>query len=201
MVKKEHLGKFLKLATDRIIAGLDSDKWSGEERDAAVTVLKNRGKDVSKYLEASPALKPASEEEVNELASLINAALEKSDTGLINKIDSLIGDVDNIKSLPAETVQFAIESIKKWKGEKKVKKEIIENKHARAAAKMKKAAEVVLTDEKKAIVDEVMADKTLTKKQKVLKMWERGLTRTETLSLHFMDPTYIYDLYREWAHE
>ena len=200
MVKKENLAKFLKLATDRIYAGLDSDKWEGVDREAAIVVLKNRGKDVSKYLETTPALMPATDEKIEELSGLINEALEKEDNPLIEKISSVIGDVENIKELPSETVQFAIDSIKEWKAEKKVEKKIRENRAVRVTSRIRKIEKIVLTEEKQKIVDKILADKNLTKKQKVLKMWEEGLTRSEALSLHFMDPTYIYDLYREWSH-
>ena len=199
MVKKENLAKFLKLSTDRIYSGLDSNKWEGDEREAAIVVLKNRSKDVSKYLEKTPALMPASEEKITELSTLINSALEKEDNALIEKISSIIGEVQDIKELPSETVQFAIDSIKGWKKQEKVEKKIRENRTARVTARIKKIEGVVLTEERQKIVEKILADKELTKKQKVLKMWEEGLTRTETLSLHFMDPTYIYDLYREWS--
>lgn len=199
MVTKDVLAKFLKLASDRIFIGLDSNKWSGSEKEAALTVLKNRGKDVSKYLEDVPKLQPANSEKLQELSNLITAELSKDNRDMINRIYSLVGDVDNIANLPAETVDYAIASIKEWNRQAKADKVAKGRKiQRRLDAEAKVVKDQVLSEEHKAITDKILADKSLTKKQKVLKMWESGITRTETLALHFMDPTYIYDLHREW---
>ena len=200
MVTKDVLAKFLKLASNRIISGLDTNKWSGEIREAAITVLKNRGKDVSKYLEDTPSLQPASSEKMQELSDLVTSVLSKDDKSLIDKVYSIIGDVEDISKLPAETVDYAITSIKEWVKQAKTDKAIAEKKQLRRSTGVdKRVKDQVLDDEKKAIVDKIMADKSLTKKQKVIQMWGNGLTRTDTLALHFMDATYIYDLYREYS--
>lgn len=205
MVTKEVLAKFLKLSTDRIYAGLDTGKWSGESHEAAIQVLKNRGKDISKYLnstseesqeeeEEMPA-KSISTEKIEELTTLISEELEGNDKQMIDAIESIVGQGDNIASLPEETIDKTIAFIK----DKRKDRKIAEKKKQRVPAKYKAVKDMTLSPEKQAIADEILAKTDLTKKQKLLEMWNQGLTRTETLSLHFMDPTYIYDLYREIA--
>ena len=114
MVSKDVLAKFLKLASDRIFSGLDSNKWSGSEREAALTVLKNRGKDVTKYLNDEPAFQKPTEEKLQNLTNLVTKILSKDDKDLIDKVYGLIGEGDDFSNLSAETVDYAIESINKW---------------------------------------------------------------------------------------
>lgn len=199
MVTKDVLAKFLKLASDRIISGLESKKWSGDQKEAAITVLKNRGKDVSKYLDEQISLKTATLEELNELSTLINSAISKDDKELISKIYSIIGNVESISELPSETVEYAISSIKSWKKENIENKKIAERKFVRRSTGIdKRVKDQVLTDEHKEIVDAILNDKSLTKKQKIIRMFEQEISRTEVLALHFADATYIYDLHRDW---
>ena len=198
MVTKEVLAKFLKLSTERIYAGLDSNKWEGESKEAALSVLKNRGKDISKYLDVSPEpekpeIKKASSEKVDELFALISEELERNDKEMISAIYSVVGEGENLMELPEETVDSAINLIKDKRKDQEIKeKQKQRKKDSYSSPKCKE-----LTPEKKKIADDILARTDLTKKQKLLEMWNQGLTRTETLSLHFMDPTYIYDLYRE----
>lgn len=198
MVSKDVLAKFLKLASDRIFSGLDSNKWSGSEREAALTVLKNRGKDVTKYLNDEPAFQKPTEEKLQNLTNLVTKILSKDDKDLIDKVYGLIGEGEDFSNLSAETVDYAIESINKWTKEARIDKEIAERKAQRGRDADKRVKDQEFTAEKQSIVDRILNDKSLTKKQKVVTMFAEGLTRTEVLSLRFADATYIYDLYRDW---
>ena len=206
MVQKEVLAKFLKLSTDRIYAGLDENKWDAEGREAALYVLKNRKKDISKYLDAEVEESAPSEAEIpvenkkpevpveklTELTTLITEELDKNDQKMIDAIYSVVGEGQNLQELPEETIDCAIKLIKDRRAERK-----IEKKRQERNAPTPSFKNLVLSEEKQKIADEILARKDLTKKQKLLEMWNQGLDRSETLSLHFMDPTYIYDLYRE----
>lgn len=202
MVSKEVLAKFLKLSTDRIKSGLDSKKWTGESYEAALTVLSKRGQDISQYVEretpkeevtavVEPSVLP---ENVRKLSTMISQELAYGEKEMLNYIDTLTENVENLSSLPSEVIDDAIKHISERRLERKAEKDIADR---QAKRNSHTKLNITLTPEKQKIADDILTRTDLTKKQKLLEMWNQGLTRSETLSLHFMDSTYIYDLYRE----
>lgn len=198
VVSKIVLSKFLKLASDRILAGLDADRWSGKEREAALTVLKNRGKDISSYLEDEPEFVPANPEVLQTLTDLVMDVLAKDNQDLIDRTITLIGDVENITEFSQEAAEYAVKTISGWIKTRKTDKKIVENQQQRKRDADVRVKDQEISAEKTEIVEGILKDKSLTKKQKVLNMLESGVSRAEILSLKFADATYIYDLHRNW---
>lgn len=200
MVSKETIAPFLKMSSNSIIAGLDKGRWDGEKRVAAITVLKQRGKDVSPYVkgdveEEKSTTDPA---KVQELKDLINKAVKGNDDELLGTINTLLEGVEEVDSLDNESIDHIITTIRNWKVAVKIDTEVREKVAKRK--KEKKSAVIMkdvppFTEEEQAKVDEIFNQK-LTKKATILALFDAGFSRSQVLKLQFCDPVYVYDLWR-----
>jgi len=194
MVSKIIMARFLKLANSKIIEGLDGGRWHGEYKEAALSILRNRGKDISKYLVDENSNAPVNLDNLKQLSKLINLAISKDNKELISYIYSIVGDVENISDLSNDTAEYAISLIKAWKKAHRKDESIVGKKSLR-----KKKKGCVLSEKHKAIVDAILADNSLTKGNAVIEMFEQGISRTEVISLNFMNKNSVYTLYRDWS--
>ena len=199
MVSKETIAPFLKMSSNAIITGLDKGRWDGEKRVAAITVLKQRGKDVSPYVKGDVEEKPTSDPvKVQELKDLIDKAIKGNDDELLGTINALLEGVEEVDSLDNESIDHIISTIKSWKNSVKINTEVREKVEKR---KREKKAAVIMkdvppfTEEEQAKIDEIFNQK-LTKKATILALFDAGFSRSQVLKLQFCDPVYVYDLWR-----
>lgn len=185
---------------------LNKGLYTDEKKEAAISVLKQRGIDVSGYeivkeVEVEdPIVEQIAEKGLQERASqIITKIVELEDTSLNLKAGEIIGDTDE-GELTVNQVNQLIEleaSLITKKREDKPKKTVSKKVESPKSIKPRKTQKVAeIPEDLKSKVAEILS-LSVQKKEKIIKLSEAGLSRSQILSLHFVDPTYIYDLYRE----
>jgi hypothetical protein len=213
MKESTFTAQFSQMPTSRIEKGLQNNLWEGEKREAAVALLKRRGKDIVATLESiseysagrldeslspedtitdlPPTSDPLTFEQVRELDKAISWTKNFGSDALVSKVIELIGD----KSCKEASFGEA-EAVLSWVLEEKKKNLKAEQEDRKFKPISRKRIVVELSEEKKLIAKKIL-EKPISKKEKVANLAEKEFTRSEVLSLKFADTTYIYDMFRE----
>lgn len=202
-----------KMSTVQIKSKLNKGLFDDEKKEAAIAVLKLRGIDTSGFEMVKEVEVPDPiEEEIAEpglqkkAKEAIDFIIEFNDEASNLKAGEIVGDTEDGK--------FTVDQVTKLLDlQNSLKKEVKEVNSVEKKEKVKKPASMEkmptsvetnkkrrrgaeISDDLKKAATEILATST-PKKEKIIQLAKAGLTRSQILSLNFVDPTYIYDLFRE----
>ena len=203
-MEKALLTVMRKQSTATLKNKLNKGLYIDDKKEAAIAVLRQRGIDVSGYelvkdIEVEdPIVEEIAEKGLQDRASqIISKIVEIEDTTLNLKAGEIIGEteegeltVSQVNQLIELEASIKVSSVKSDKTTSKKVKDPAPIK----PRKRQKTSEI--PEDLKGKVAEILS-LSVQKKEKIIKLSEAGLSRSQILSLHFVDPTYIYDLYRE----
>lgn len=183
---------------------LNKGLYTDEKKEAAISVLKQRGIDVSGYeivkeVEVEdPIVEQIAEKGLQERASqIITKIVEMEDTSLNLKAGEIIGETEEGELTVSQVNQLIeLEATLKTSVDKPKKTLSKKVKDSAPIKPRKRQKPSEIPEDLKGKVAEILSS-SVQKKEKIIQLSAAGLSRSQILSLHFVDPTYIYDLYRE----
>ena len=183
---------------------LNKGLYTDEKKEAAISVLKQRGIDVSGYgmvkeVEVEdPIVEQIAEKGLQERASkIITKIVEMEDTSLNLKAGEIIGETEEGELTVSQVNQLIeLEATLKTSVDKPKKTPSKKVKESAPIKPRKRQKPTEIPEDLKGKVAEILSS-SVQKKEKIIQLSAAGLSRSQILSLHFVDPTYIYDLYRE----
>lgn len=203
MTAQNFTAQFGSMSSSRIQQGLDKGLWDGDKKEAAIFILKRRNIDVSKYI---IEVEGKSQEDIEVEVVYIDNSLEKISSKTIKEVNTAIDKVSSSgnQELASKLLEILgetqTENLSPEQAEKilelaqPAKKIVLSTNKSKIPTKTKRIVE--LSAEKKEKATEVLS-KQSPKKEKIIELADAGFSRTEILSLNFVDPTYVYDLVRE----
>lgn len=201
-MEKKILDSLRKMSTVELTKKLNKGIFEGEKRLAAISVLKQRGKDVTGYeivreVEVEDIIESEIAEEglQRQAQSVIDSIVEENNESLNLEAGEIIGDTEDGR-FTVEQVGKLLELKNKIKKKEDTKKDPSMEKFPESVQKRKRRMrEVEIPDSLRGCVTEILA-LPVQKKEKIIKLSKAGLTRKQILGLNFVDPTYIYDLFK-----
>ena len=203
-MEKALLTVMRKQSTATLKNKLNKGLYIDDKKEAAIAVLRQRGIDVSGYelvkdIEVEdPIVEEIAEKGVQDRASqIISKIVEIEDTTLNLKAGELIGETEEGELTVSQVNQLIeLEATLKTSVDKVKKTPSKKVKSSTPSKPRKKQKSSDIPEDLRGKVAEILSS-SVQKKEKIIQLSAAGLSRSQILSLHFVDPTYIYDLYRE----
>ena len=200
---------FVKKSTKDLIEGVTANRFSAEEKEVALQILKNRGQKIDELFPKNTTtdgeIESEAPAEVQEGCNKISDARVKEVSACVDKICELGGEAalaagdilgekeiedltdeeaDKLMALIPEGTQLEVEEEEAPKVERKEKD------------KKSKKAPSISSNVPQGKIDEILA-LDCNKKEKVIKLFEVGLSKSEIVKLKFMSAVYIHKLYHK----
>ena len=203
-MEKALLTVMRKQSTATLKNKLNKGLYIDDKKEAAIAVLRQRGIDVSGYelvkdIEVEdPIVEEIAEKGVQDRASqIISKIVEIEDTTLNLKAGEIIGETEEGELTVSQVNQLIeLEATLKTSVDKVKKTPSKKVKSSTPSKPRKKQKSSDIPEDLRGKVAEILSS-SVQKKEKIIQLSAAGLSRSQILSLHFVDPTYIYDLYRE----
>lgn len=200
---KKILESVRKMSTTQIKDRLNRGSFEGEKKQAAISVLKQRGIDTTGFeivkeveVEEDLIKEEVAESGLQEQAQkAIDFIIECNNEEANIKAGEIIGETEDGKFTVDQVIKLSdlANSLQKVKKDEPV---VEEKEKKKTISKPRKRKDSSIPEELKNVVAEILSSSTQ-KKEKIVQLAKAGLTRTQILGLNFVDPTYIYDLFRD----
>lgn len=181
--------RFKKLPTEKIYYGLDHGEWLDKNRDAAIAVLKMRGKDVSKYIKTETESMLVTEHVRKRLTSTVERVLNNGTKLEIERLYELTKNIDDFGKLPMETAEYIL---KELSADGRSEENRIQSRYLRRQWKsLVKREEHKIDATEKALLAPIISNSRMSIKAKVLKLLSMGYTFHQIAQCGFADAGYV----------